>query len=99
MAFEEFAYFFGEIKQDGARIKHLDVAVDDCWQLRVWIDGEKFWLVLLAFAGVDRNGVVGRARFFQEECDFGGIRRAAVVNFSIGRLLKLNNVSTALLPY
>ena len=75
---EEFAGFLGEIKQDSARIKHLNITVDDCRQLRVWIDGEKFWLVLLAFAGVDRNGVVGRARLFQEQCDFGGIRRSRI---------------------
>jgi hypothetical protein len=63
---EEFAGFLGEIKQYGARIEHLDVAVDDRGQLRVWIDGEKFRLMLLAFACVNRSGIIGRACFFQE---------------------------------
>jgi hypothetical protein len=76
---EEFAGFLGEIKQYGARIEHLDVAVDDRGQLRVWIDGEKFRLMLLAFACVDRNGVVGRTRLLKEQGDFGGIGGTAVV--------------------
>ena len=63
---QEFAGLFGEVEQDRATVEHGDVAVDDGRQLGVRIDRQKFRLVLLAFAGIDRNGLVRQAGLFQE---------------------------------
>ncbi len=47
-------------------VEHGDVAVDDGRQLGVRIDLQKFRLVLLALASIDRNGLVRQAGLFQE---------------------------------
>jgi hypothetical protein len=52
--------------------------------------------VLLAFACVDRNGVVGRARLFQEQRDFGGVWRSAVIKFQRICLLRIGLISIAI---
>jgi len=44
-------------------------------------DSEKIRFVLLAFSGVDGDGLVGGARLFEKQRDFGGVWRSAVVEF------------------
>src|SRR4029077_20185364 len=56
----------GEIKQDRARVEDGRFAVNDRWRLRVGIDLEEIWGVLLALARVDRNNLVFEASLFKE---------------------------------
>jgi hypothetical protein len=76
---QEFAGLVGEVEQDRIAVEHGHVAVDDRRDLGIRIDGQKFRLVLIASARVDRNRLVGETRFLQEERHFGRIRRAAKV--------------------
>ena len=78
---QEFSGLLGEIKQDRVRVEHGGVAVDDRRHLGVRIDRQIFRLVLLAFAGVDRDRLVGQPGFLEHERDLHRIGRAAIVEF------------------
>ena len=75
----EFAGLLAEVKQDRVAVEHGHVAVDNRRHLGIRIDRQKFRLVLLAFAGVDRNGLIGESGFFQKERHLGRVGRAAKV--------------------
>lgn len=81
---QEFAGLFGEIEQDGAAVQHHRVAVDDGRHLGVRVDGEVLGLVLLAFAGIHRDRLVGQTGLLEEQRHLCRIGRAAEIEFEHG---------------
>src|SRR5271165_2139219 len=76
---EELARFFREIDQDRRGVEDArfltvrSLRIDDRRHLAVGVDRTEGRRVLLALTGVDGNGLVGEARFFQEEGDLRGV--------------------------
>jgi putative transposase len=72
-------YASSEIEQDRVAVEHDRITVDDGGHLGVRIDRQILRLMLLAFTRVDRNRLVGKSGFLEEERHLGRVGRAAVI--------------------
>ena len=76
---QKLAGLFGEVKQDGVRIEHGHIAIDNRRNFGIRVNRQVFRLVLLTPAGIDRDRLVGKPGLFEKQPHLGRIWRTAKI--------------------
>src|SRR5581483_11545865 len=78
---QQLAGLLGEILQDRAGLEQAErlaartVGIEDCRNLAVWIERQKFGGLLVVLAEIDEMRLVGKPDLLQHDRDFDAVRR------------------------
>src|ERR1700746_222811 len=70
---QKLAGLLSEVEENRVRVENSDLAIDNRWQFRIWIDSQVFRLVLLPLASIDRYCLIGQFGFLQKEGNLGRV--------------------------